>query len=96
MEMQYANTQRQTEIAEAYLKLIIGTPLEDEIILSDSLEQLLNASVNFKLEEAQIENRLEYKMADMKIRLKELDTDTNQIIFQLYLRSPQLEEMLWE
>ena len=26
MEMQYANTQRQTEIAEAYLKLIIGTP----------------------------------------------------------------------
>ena len=73
MEMQYANTQRQTEIAEAYLKLIIGTPLEDEIILSDSLEQLLNASVNFKLEEAQIENRLEYKMADMKIRLKELD-----------------------
>lgn len=73
MEMQYANTQRQTEIAEAYLKLIIGTPLEDEIILSDSLEQLLNSSVNFKLEEAQIENRLEYKMADMKIRLKELD-----------------------
>ena len=73
MEMQYANTQRQTEIAEAYLKLIIGSPLEDEIILSDSLEQLLNASVNFKLEEAQIENRLEYKMADMKIRLKELD-----------------------
>ncbi len=73
MEMKYANTQRQTEIAEAYLKLIIGTPLEDEIILSDSLEQLLNASVNFKLEEVQIENRLEYKMADMKIRLKELD-----------------------
>ena len=78
MEMQYANTQRQTEIAEAYLKLIIGTPLEDEIILSDSLEQLLNASVNFKLEEAQIENRLEYKMADMKIRLKELDMRRHQ------------------
>ena len=78
MEMQYANTQRQTEIAEAYLKLIIGSPLEDEIILSDSLEQLLNASVNFKLEEAQIENRLEYKMADMKIRLKELDMRRHQ------------------
>ena len=78
MEMQYANTQRQTEIAEAYLKLIIGTPLEDEIILSDSLEQLLNSSVNFKLEEAQIENRLEYKMADMKIRLKELDMRRHQ------------------
>ena len=78
MEMQYANIQRQTEIAEAYLKLIIGTPLEDEIILSDNLEQLLNASVNFKLEEAQIENRLEYKMADMKIRLKELDMRRHQ------------------
>ena len=36
MEMQYANTQRQTEIAETYLKLVIGIPLEDEIILSDS------------------------------------------------------------
>ena len=32
----------------------------------------------------------------MKIRLKNLIcADTNQIIFQLYLRSPQLEEMLW-
>ena len=73
MEMQFANTQRQTQIAEAYLKLVIGIPLEEKIILSDSLEQLLNTSVNFKLEEAQIENRLEYKMADMKIRLKQLD-----------------------
>ena len=73
MEMQYANVQRQTEIAEAYLKLIIGIPLEENLTLSDSLPKLLDSSVNFQLEEAQIQNRLEYQMADLKVKLKELD-----------------------
>ena len=72
MEMQYANVQRQTEIAEAYLKLIIGIPLEENLTLSDSLPKLLDSSVNFQLEEAQIQNRLEYQMADLKVKLKEL------------------------
>jgi len=73
MEMQYANMQRQSEIAEAYLKLIIGIPLNESLALTDSLPDLLNSSVEFQLEEAQIQNRIEYQMADMKVKLKELD-----------------------
>lgn len=73
MEMQYANIQRQYVIAEAYLKLIIGIPLSESLTLTDSLGSLLESSVNFQLEEAQIHNRLEYQMAEMQVKLKELD-----------------------
>jgi len=73
MEMQYADMQRQSEIAEAYLKLIIGIPLNESLALTDSLPDLLNSSVEFQLEEVQIQNRIEYQMADMKVKLKELD-----------------------
>jgi outer membrane protein TolC len=73
MEMQYANIQRQYVIAEAYLKLIIGIPLSESLTLTDSLGGLLESSVNFQLEEAQIHNRLEYQMAEMQVKLKELD-----------------------
>ena len=73
MEMQYNNVQRQSEIAEAYLKLIIGIPLSDSVTLTDSLQSILDSSVNFKLEKAQIKNRLEYQIADLNIELKKLD-----------------------
>ena len=73
MEMQYNNVQRQTEIAEAYLKLIVGVSLDETITLTDSLQTLLDSSVKFQLEEAQIKNRLEYQMASMSVELKKLD-----------------------
>lgn len=73
MQMQYANIQRQYVIAEAYLKLIIGIPLSESLTLTDSLGSLLESSVNFQLEEAHIHNRLEYQMAEMQVKLKELD-----------------------
>ena len=73
MEMQYNNVQRQTEIAEAYLKLIVGVSLGETITLTDSLQTLLDTSVKFQLEEAQIKNRLEYQMASMSVELKKLD-----------------------
>jgi len=73
MEMQYNNVQRQTEISEAYLKLIVGISLDETITLTDSLQTLLDSSVKFQLEEAQIKNRLEYQMASMSVELKKLD-----------------------
>jgi len=73
MEMQYNNIKRQTEITEAYLKLIIGVPLDETITLTDSLQTLLDSSVKFQLEKAQLKNRLEYQIADKNIELKKLD-----------------------
>jgi len=73
MEMQYNNVQRQSEITEAYLKLIIGIPLTETVTLTDSLQYLLDTSVDFKLEKAQVKNRLEYQIADLNIELKKLD-----------------------
>jgi outer membrane protein len=73
MEMQLNNVQRQTEIAEAYLKLIIGLPLSESITLTESLQSILDASVSFNLGKSQIKNRLEYQIADLNIELKKLD-----------------------
>ena len=50
MEIQYNNVERQTEIAEAYLKLILGVPLNETITLTDSLQTLLDLGVKFQLE----------------------------------------------
>ena len=73
MKMQYDNMYRREELSEAYLKLMLGIPLEENLSLSDSLPQLLEASTNFSLEESNIKQRIEYKMAAMKVELKELD-----------------------
>ena len=73
MEMQYANMYRKHEIAEAYLKLMIGIPLSENILLSDSLPQLLESSTIFNIEESNIQQRVEYKMAEMKVTLKKFD-----------------------
>lgn len=73
MEMQYANMYRRTEISEAYLKLMLGINLSESLVLTDSLPDLLNSSISFKLEESNVEQRIEYQMADMKVVLKKLD-----------------------
>jgi outer membrane protein TolC len=73
MEMQYANMYRRVEIAEAYLKLLLGIGLAESLTLSDSLPHLLNTSISFKLEESNSKQRIEYQMAAMNTDLKELD-----------------------
>jgi outer membrane protein TolC len=73
MKMKYANMLRRTEISEIYLKLILGVPLDETLVLTDKLPSLLASIISFQLEEATIENRLEYQMADLKVKLKELD-----------------------
>lgn len=78
MEMQYANMNRRTEISEAYLKLMLGINLSESVVLSDSLPDLLNSSISFKLEESNVEQRIEYQMADMKVALKKLDLRRHQ------------------
>ena len=73
MRMQFANMSQRAELSEAYLKLILGVKLEENIQLTDSLPQLLNSSISFKIEEANVKKRIEYKMAVMNAELKKLD-----------------------
>jgi len=64
---------RRTEISNAYLKLMLGIELSESLVLTDSLPDLLNSSISFKLEESNVKQRIEYQMADMKVALKKLD-----------------------
>ena len=73
MKMQYGSMLRRTEVSEIYLKLILGVPINEILVLTDDLPSLLKTSISFQLEEAIIENRLEYQMAELKVKLKELD-----------------------
>jgi outer membrane protein TolC len=73
MKMQHGSMLRRTEVSEIYLKLILGVPINEVLVLTDDLPSLLKTSISFQLEEAIIENRLEYQMAELKVKLKELD-----------------------
>ena len=58
MEIQSENMERMTEVAYLYLKLILGIPLEEELVLTDSLPTLLSQNQTLKIQEPNIENRL--------------------------------------
>lgn len=73
MEIQYLDVLRKSEIAEAYLKLMIGLPIQESIVLSDSLSNLLESSINFQLAEGDVKSRIEYQLADLQVDLKKLD-----------------------
>ncbi|MGC6489688.1 MAG: TolC family protein [Flavobacteriales bacterium] len=73
MKIQADNMSKMTEVAHLYLKLIIGLPLEDELILTDSLESILVDHNDVQIAEPAIENRTEYQLAQIQTRLKKLD-----------------------
>ena len=73
MEIQSENMERMTEVAYLYLKLILGIPLEEELVLTDSLLNLLSQNQNFKMQEPNIENRLEFQLAETQRKLSKLD-----------------------
>lgn len=73
MKIQSENMDRMTEVAYLYLKLILGLPLDEEIILTDSLSTLLVENDNIQLQEPTIENRKEYQLAQSQTQLQKLD-----------------------
>ena len=73
MEIQSENMQRMTEVAYLYLKLILGIPLEEELVLTDSLPNLLSQNQILKIQEPNIENRLEFQLAETQRKLSNLD-----------------------
>ena len=73
MKIQSENMDRMTEVAYLYLELILGIPLEETLVLSDSLPALLSQNQNLKIQEPNIENRLELQLAETQTRLMKLD-----------------------
>ena len=73
MKIQSENMDRMTDVAYLYLKLILGLPLDEEIILTDSLNNLLSDNQIIQLKEPSIENRKEYQLAQTQTQLMKLD-----------------------
>ena len=73
MRIQAENMQKMTNVARLYFKLILGIPLEDELILTDSLNTIMQAHADLQLVEPSVENRIEYQLAETQTRLKKLD-----------------------
>ena len=73
MKIQSENMQRMTEVAYLYLKLILGVPLEETLVLTDSLPVLLSQIQTLKIQEPNIENRLEFQLAETQSKLSKLD-----------------------
>jgi outer membrane protein TolC len=73
MKIQSENMDRMTDVAYLYLKLLLGLPLDEEIILTDSLNNLLSDNQIIQLKEPSIENRKEYQLAQTQTQLMKLD-----------------------
>ncbi len=73
MEIQHTDAIRKYDISEAYLKLMLGIPIEESIILTDSLEHILETCIDFELAEVNIKARKEYKLSELQVELMKLD-----------------------
>ena len=73
MKLQSENMNRMTEVANLYLKLILGIPLKEQLLLTDSLPALLSQNNVIHIQEPTIENRIEYQLAQTQTELMKLD-----------------------
>ena len=73
MQTQSDNINRIAAVSQLYLKLILGIPLSEELELTDSLSGILSQSKAFSLEQPNIQNRLEYQLAETQVKLSKLD-----------------------
>lgn len=73
MRIQAENMQKMTEVARLYFKLMLGISLQDKLVLTDSLNNIMLDHANLELVEPSIENRIEYQLATTQTRLKKLD-----------------------
>ncbi len=73
MKTQSESMNRITEMSHSMLKLLIGLPIDEKLILSDSLSGLLDASKNILIQEPTVENRIEYQLAQTQVKVNNLD-----------------------
>ena len=73
MQTQSDNMNRVAAVSHLYLKLILGVPLSEELVLTDSLSGILNQSKAFSLKQPNINNRLEYQLVETQVKLNKLD-----------------------
>lgn len=73
MKIQSENMNRMTEVSYLYLKLILGIPLEETLILTDSLPTLLSQNQSLQIQEPSINKRLEFQLAETQTQLSKLD-----------------------
>jgi outer membrane protein TolC len=74
LSLQKEKIHDQKQIATMVLKLQMGLPVSDSIILSDNLEPLFEASKSMSIEEkANYSTRIEYKMLQQQLVLNKMD-----------------------
>lgn len=73
IQTQSDNINRMADVSHLYLKLILGIPLSENLELTDSLSGILGQSKRFSLEQPNIQNRLEYQLAETQVKLNKLD-----------------------
>jgi len=73
MKIQAEEVKRFSEISYMMLKMMLNIPFDEELILTDSLDNLLAKGTDLQLQEATIENRFEYKMSEAQTTLMKLD-----------------------
>ena len=78
LKVEKENLMRSRELAINYLKFTMAYPNEDELNLSDDLEKLLQEANDEELAgNINFYNRPEYRVAELGIRLNELNIDLN-------------------
>jgi outer membrane protein TolC len=70
----------QLQVAKMILKLQMGLPVNDSIVLSDGLEKLYEVSKSMAIEEkANYSTRIEYKMLQQQLTLNNMDKKRYQV-----------------
>lgn len=73
IQTQSDNINRMADVSHLYLKLVLGIPLSEKLELTDSLSGILSQNKRFSLEQPNIQNRLEYQLAETHVKLSKLD-----------------------
>jgi outer membrane protein TolC len=73
MKTQYENINRVTDMSHAMLNLLIGIPINQKLVLTDSLSGLLQLNKSVLIQEPIIENRIEYQLAQTQVKVNNLD-----------------------
>jgi len=72
---QLSNTQRLTEITREVLKLVLGLPISNTVILTEDLDKLAQQNVSLALmnKDANIERNVNFRLAKNQIEQRELE-----------------------
>jgi outer membrane protein TolC len=80
LSLQNEKIQDQRRLAMLVLKLQLGLPMSDSLVLTDELEALYTISQTLALEDkADYGNRVEYKMLQQQLRLNQMDKRRYQV-----------------